>query len=97
MSVSTLTFVGNPESGHLEGEVSNEAGETVKKASDPKVVVVFLLPDGRWQEFELPRLDVQVADERQLDKWVAQLRSVCGEVFVPGPMQDENVAVASGE
>lgn len=96
--LATLTFVGIPEASPIEGEVSNDASETGKKAPATKpVVVVFLLPDGRWQEFELPRLEMQVSDEQQLEKWVVHLRSVCGEVIhSPAVVPDERGELANG-
>lgn len=83
--VSTLAFVGNPDiaamkEGH-NGETGNDNSSKTNKR--PPVAVVFLLPDGRWQVFELPRLELQVADAQQREKWIVQLRSVCGEAFVP--------------
>jgi hypothetical protein len=83
-SSSTLTLVAN------EVGIEDEAGEGKKKAPS-KVVVVFLLPDGRWQEFELHRLDIQLASETMLEKWIDQLRSVCGDVFLTSPALDEFV------
>jgi len=44
----------------------------------PQLQMVFLLPDGRWQVIELPRLEVQVGDLQQLERWVACLRVQCG-------------------
>merc|ERR1740123_1916521 len=40
----------------------------------PQLQLVFLLPDGRWQVIELPRLEVQVVDSEQLERWTARLR-----------------------
>lgn len=58
----TLALVGKCE---VDIEPSNKTTE-----STGKVVVIFLLPDGRWQEVELTRLEIQVANEEQFEKWV---------------------------
>merc|ERR1740121_1017055 len=44
----------------------------------PQLQLVFLLPDGRWQIIELPKLEVQVADLQQLDCWTERLHMQCG-------------------
>lgn len=85
----TMALVGSPQG--LTPEESEAAAadssEGRKAESQQKercsVVVVFLLPDGRWQEFELPRLEVQVSNEEQLEKWVKNLSLVCGEARGP--------------
>lgn len=93
-NASTLTLVGSAEvTPHEPGDSTNEANEPPsngkKASSTPKVVVVFLLPDGRWQEFELPRLEMQVANDQQLEKWVALLQEARGETSVLGLLHDE--------
>jgi len=94
---STLTLVCNPEGTGLEDKVptegseagppeavkQTEAGGTSSYASSRAVVVIFLLPDGRWQEVGVPRLEVQLPDEEMTERWVKHLRSVCGEVDCP--------------
>jgi len=81
----TWALVGTPQVVPIEeGEATADSSEG-RKSDKAKVqercsvVVVFLLPDGRWQEFELPRLEVQVGSDEQLEKWVKQLSLVCGE------------------
>lgn len=39
--------------------------------------MVFLLPDGRWQAFDVPQLVIEVCDRAQLEGWVLQLTEVC--------------------
>merc|ERR1712137_1050449 len=73
--LSTLTLVASPDANHAktEGEAEpadvSEATKLPKAAEQRHVAVVFLLPDGRWQEFELPRLEIQFPDSQQLEKW----------------------------
>mmetsp|Transcript_79749 Transcript_79749/g.215622 ORF Transcript_79749/g.215622 Transcript_79749/m.215622 type:complete len:762 (-) Transcript_79749:29-2314(-) len=43
----------------------------------PSLMLVFLLPDGRWQVLELPRLRVQVPDLKQLELWRQTLAAHC--------------------
>lgn len=91
----TFSLMWNPESRlGQEGEVSNDASEGGRKALASTIKVVFLLPDGRWQECEMPRLEMQVADEQQLEKWVTHLQSVCGEVYPPAPAPEAANAIS---
>eukprot|EP00443_Scrippsiella_acuminata_P037724 CAMPEP_0115322526 /NCGR_PEP_ID=MMETSP0270-20121206/81449_1 /TAXON_ID=71861 /ORGANISM="Scrippsiella trochoidea, Strain CCMP3099" /LENGTH=673 /DNA_ID=CAMNT_0002742497 /DNA_START=165 /DNA_END=2183 /DNA_ORIENTATION=- len=39
--------------------------------------LVLLLPDGRWQHYELPRLVVEVCDRTKLEGWVLCLNEIC--------------------
>lgn len=79
---SLLLSTADPEAKVGEGEAPAEP-----KVDDKKLlVVVFLLPDGRWQEFELPRLEFQVEDRVQLERWHEELRAVSGEAQLPGSM-----------
>lgn len=41
-----------------------------------QVQIVFLLPDGRWQIVELPRLQVQLPDIDQLERWSTGLMAI---------------------
>lgn len=50
--------------GGLPGD-ANAGGEP----EGPMLQLVFLLPDGRWQVLELPRLRVQIPDLKQLERW----------------------------
>eukprot|EP00932_Pfiesteria_piscicida_P000545 SRR837773.10531.p1 GENE.SRR837773.10531~~SRR837773.10531.p1 ORF type:complete len:307 (+),score=49.09 SRR837773.10531:118-921(+) len=43
----------------------------------PSLQLVFLLPDGRWQILELPRLRIQVPDVGQLESWRRALAAHC--------------------
>jgi len=55
----------------------------VDKASTP-VVIVLLLPDGRWQELNLPKLDLRVQSTAELEMWAAHLTAASqGKVMKP--------------
>jgi len=45
------------------------------------LVVVFLLPDGRWQEAALPRLDLEIANWENFLEWDATIRQFCGTLL----------------
>jgi len=45
---------------------------------------VLLLPDGRWQHYELPRLVVEVCDRTKLEGWVLYLNEICDATPVMG-------------
>jgi len=47
--------------------------------------LVFLLPDGRWQSFEVPQLVVEVCERSKLEAWVLLLSelSSLGPMFEP--------------
>merc|ERR1712136_129483 len=90
--MNTLTLVGNPDccdsekectsSGMSDARCCGKSMATKETESRCNVVVVFLLPDGRWQEFELPRLQIQVADHEELEQWVHRLRDVCRPLMI---------------
>lgn len=93
---TTLTLIGQqPQGSPPKGEACNDLDEISQQASSSKVVVVFLLPDGRWQEFELPRLDVEVASEAEREKWVGHLDAVCGKVELPSAAVSLGASVAT--
>eukprot|EP00927_Polykrikos_kofoidii_P023188 TRINITY_DN21423_c0_g2_i1.p1 TRINITY_DN21423_c0_g2~~TRINITY_DN21423_c0_g2_i1.p1 ORF type:complete len:939 (-),score=133.21 TRINITY_DN21423_c0_g2_i1:214-3030(-) len=46
--------------------------------------IVFLLPDGRWQSFEVQQIVVEICDKSQLEAWVL----VLSELSSMGPMVD---------
>lgn len=74
-----ISLVGNPECYEVERGTSERCcgtqnGKDVEKCC---VVIVFLLPDGRWQEFDMPRLDLQVGDDTECEHWLYHLRAVC--------------------
>jgi len=90
--MNTLTLVGNPDccdsekectsSGMSDARCCGKSMATKETERRCNVVVVFLLPDGRWQEFELPRLQIQVADHEELEQWVHRLRDVCRPLMI---------------
>lgn len=82
---STMTLVGCPEAG---ADINIPEGDPSKPGALPAacpVVLIFLLQDGRWQEFELPKLEVQFSDNRQLERWATHITSVCGDASM-GPI-----------
>lgn len=46
-------------------------------AAVPRLSVVFLLPDGRWQILEVARLQMQLANRGLLDRWHAEMEAHC--------------------
>jgi len=60
-----LTLVGHP------------GGRADAKVGCGCVLLVLLLPDGRWQEIELPRLDIEVAERAEFERWLFELQTVC--------------------
>jgi hypothetical protein len=39
--------------------------------------MVFLLPDGRWQNFEIPELEIEICDRSLLEFWMHHLTELC--------------------
>jgi hypothetical protein len=39
--------------------------------------MVFLLPDGRWQSFEIPQLEIEICDRSMLEGWMRHLTELC--------------------
>mmetsp|Transcript_3660 Transcript_3660/g.9290 ORF Transcript_3660/g.9290 Transcript_3660/m.9290 type:complete len:741 (-) Transcript_3660:6-2228(-) len=60
-------------------------GQKVYEGGRPPVTVVFLLHDGRWQEFNLPRLELRISDEEDCERWAARLLEACKA------LDDENI------
>jgi len=50
------------------------AGFSVAKAFP--LQLVFLLPDGRWQNFEIPQLEFEVYDRSQMERWMFVLSEI---------------------
>jgi len=42
------------------------------------VKLLFLLPDGRWQDFEIARLVLQLQDMESMDNWASHLEAATG-------------------
>jgi len=82
-----LTIIGTPEPEEADvaaagaGKVStnSSAGNGVGAGTDhgSKVVIVLLLPDGRWQELPLPKLELRVPSASELNFWSSHLASAC--------------------
>lgn len=49
----------------------------VAHIAPPPISMIFLLPDGRWQKEEVPRLELQLPDARTFDRWRSALASQC--------------------
>jgi len=48
------------------------------------VTIVLLLPDGRWQELSLPKLELRIPTANELEMWNAHLTAACqGKVMRP--------------
>jgi len=56
--------------GGAEGERSPQAG---KAPSTAPVTIVLLLPDGRWQELNLQKLELRVPTAAELGTWSTHL------------------------
>jgi len=52
------------------------------KKQSALVTVVFLLTDGRWQDFKLPRLDIRIDDEEGLKTFLPIIEAVCSDTTV---------------
>jgi len=58
-----------PAPGGLKCSTPEEAATGSLDMDGPHVQVIFLLPDGRWQLLDMPRLKVQFADAKQMERW----------------------------
>jgi len=84
-----LTLVGAPEVDGDEGGdcvaqsryLDGGGGPSCQGSSSPSaafpVSVVLLLPDGRWQELSLPKLDLHVPSGFELQGWSTHLQAAC--------------------
>lgn len=55
-----------------------------------QIQVVFLLPDGRWQAIEIPRLEIQLSGADELEKWKSSLAVYCSPESLPAPLEKES-------
>lgn len=62
------------------GQVQPSSSD-VAVGTQGRLQVVFLLPDGRWQVLELPRLQVQVNNAETLGRWTDGLSRRCEQAF----------------
>mmetsp|Transcript_14366 Transcript_14366/g.41924 ORF Transcript_14366/g.41924 Transcript_14366/m.41924 type:complete len:688 (+) Transcript_14366:84-2147(+) len=67
------------ETGKLEADIDSQHGP---------LQLVFLLADGRWQSYELPRLAVRLCDPGRLQEWLVHLSELRGSRAdaEPGPV-----------
>lgn len=66
------------------------SGLAAAHSVQPLVHIVFLLPDGRWQAVEVPRLELQLFESSQFEQWVTALGNHCSK-------ESSGVAKANGE
>jgi len=82
-----LTIVGTPDPSEQEGAAERQepvgpCNEPVANA--PPVVIVLLLPDGRWQELNIQKLELKFPSVPELNQWSSHLCAACqGNVVRP--------------
>jgi hypothetical protein len=94
---SIITLSGIPEPEDQEGDIAAAGGAGVPskelsgvsdgisgRAGSTPVVIVLLLPDGRWQELSLPQLAIRIPTANELEMWSAHLAAASqGKVMKP--------------
>lgn len=89
--ILTLTGVPEPEEQDSDLAAAGGGGTNINditpqggsKSSAP-VVIVLLLPDGRWQELSLPQLAIRIPTPNELEMWNAHLSAASqGKVMKP--------------
>jgi hypothetical protein len=66
------------------------------KTMSTPVVIVLLLPDGRWQELNLPKLDLRVQSAAEFEMWIAHLTAASqGKVMKPSTAKSAPLSHAS--
>jgi len=71
-----LSLAGAPEIEEQEAELAAVSGDdspTLRNTNSAPVAIVLLLPDGRWQELSLQKLDLRLPDATQLSAWSTHL------------------------
>jgi hypothetical protein len=86
-----LTLTGVPEPEEHDADLAAAGGinhanaspaDSIKSGSP--VVIVLLLPDGRWQELSLPKLDLKIQSTAELEMWTAHLTAASqGKIMKP--------------
>jgi len=95
----TIILTGVPDPEDQDGDLTaaggggptiNDAGGTVNGPNSTAfkggtaVTIVLLLPDGRWQELSLPKLELRVPTASELEMWSAHLTAASqGKVMRP--------------
>merc|ERR1712232_1246310 len=62
---------GGPNTSHLDQEGDDPSSKRVP------LQLVFLLPDGRWQSYDVQKLVLEVCDHAQMEAWVLYLTDLC--------------------
>lgn len=88
-----LSLVGTPEREDRGGDAAGTglgiASEPGSLGSQPTLVnIVLLLPDGRWQELSLQKLELRVSSREELQTWSMHLMAAC-HGRVPKPLPSE--------
>jgi len=58
-------------------------GKATRGATRP-LQLVLLMPDGRWQSYNLPRLVLEVSDRSNLEQWMKHFREGCAAPTATG-------------
>merc|ERR1711920_493936 len=63
----------------IDGGPCNSRSEIPGDSEDRRIPLqlVFLLPDGRWQSYDVPKLVLEVCDHVQMEAWVLYLTELC--------------------
>lgn len=101
-----MSLVGAPESDEADADVAAAGGSpaNVSKATaafppasgrSMPISIVLLLPDGRWQEMNLPKLELRVATREELQLWTMHL-TAASQGKVPAPQHAGVVSTQIG-
>mmetsp|Transcript_26759 Transcript_26759/g.62407 ORF Transcript_26759/g.62407 Transcript_26759/m.62407 type:complete len:720 (-) Transcript_26759:90-2249(-) len=98
---NVLSLVGAPESEETDADLAAAGGvatsETANTSPTSKalvttpVTIVLLLPDGRWQELNLPKLELRVPTAAELGTWSTHLVAASQGRVLPGAGLAEGV------
>mmetsp|Transcript_86641 Transcript_86641/g.223146 ORF Transcript_86641/g.223146 Transcript_86641/m.223146 type:complete len:763 (-) Transcript_86641:116-2404(-) len=69
----------SPVPGGLRCSTPDETGAESPETDGAQVQLIFLLPDGRWQILDMPRLRVQLPDAKQLELWRSRFAAQLGK------------------
>lgn len=80
------------------GQNSNADGLAGIRANTMPVIIVLLLPDGRWQELSLQKLELRVPASAELTSWSVHLSAACqGKVVKPASNHGKQSAGGSNK
>lgn len=73
---ATLTVILGVQGDETGGD-HTEQGHQQQQQQQRQLSVIFLLPDGRWQQVHVPQLEIRIDDSENWERWLSSLAEHC--------------------